>query len=160
MGKGGPLDRLFLRGRPFQEPVRRRKRHAHRLSPNSAPAPSEPCVGTFCSVDGVLVVDRTILAAAEPYADCLTHLIGHYELWERWRKLGARRLAGLGLPARIAASEYDEHPRGRVVYERPPNRFVIYADRRLQELDTIEAIRRAFGLLEAKVAVRSDPHYR
>ena len=130
------------------------------LSPNAAAAPSEPYVGIFWSVDNVLVIDRATLAAAEPYGDCLTHPVGHYELWERWRKLGAWRLAALRLPARIVASEYDEHPRGRVVYERPPNRFVIYADRRLQEPETIAAIRRVFGLDKAEVEVRSDAHYK
>jgi hypothetical protein len=39
-------------------------------------------------------------------------------------------------------------------------RFVIYADRRLQRPDIIDALKIAFGLIEAEVIVRSDSHYR
>ena len=80
--------------------------------------------------------------------------------WEQWHRLGGPRLAALGLPAQIASSEYDEWPRGRIVYEQPARRFVIYADRRLQAPDLIAAVRTAFGLTGAEAAVKSDLHYR
>lgn len=47
------------------------------------PASPEPCVGIFWRVGGVLVVDRSTLAEAEPYGDPLTHAAGHYERWEQ-----------------------------------------------------------------------------
>jgi len=119
-----------------------------------------PRVGIFWRVGGVLVVDHSTLAEAEPYGDCLTHPAGHYERWEQWRKLGASRLAALGLPRRIASTEYDEWPRGRIVYEKPTRRFVIYADRRLQAPDVIAAVKTAFGLDRLDAVVRSDLHYR
>ena len=121
---------------------------------------SDPSVGIFWRVGGVLVTDRSTLAEAEPYGDCLTHAAGHYERWEQWRKLGATRLAALGLPAQIASTEYDEWPRGRIVYEKPARRFVLYADRRLQTPDVIAAVRSAFGLDNSEAIVRSDAHYR
>jgi hypothetical protein len=83
-----------------------------------------------------------------------------YERWEQWRKLGASRLAELGLPRQIASTEYDGWPRGRIVYEKPAQRFVIYADRRLQTPDVIAVVRSAFGLDNSEAIVRSDPHYR
>lgn len=131
-----------------------------RVVPHLAHAPSGPCVGIFWSVDGALVVDRVSLAQAEPYGGCLTSPAGHYELWERWRKMGVARLKSLGLPARIATSEYDEHPRGRVVYEQSSSRFVLYADRRLQSPEIVAALKCAFGIAEVEVAVMSDLHYR
>ena len=103
-----------------------------------------------------LVIDRSTLEEAEPYGDRLTHAAGHYERWENWRELGAERLRALGFPDRIASTEYDEWPRGRIVYETPAKRFVLYADRRLQEPGTIDALKRAFDLLEAEVVVMSD----
>jgi hypothetical protein len=36
-------------------------------------------VGIFWRVDDFLVVDRSTLAKAEPYGDCVTHAAGHYE---------------------------------------------------------------------------------
>jgi hypothetical protein len=38
-----------------------------------------------------------------------------------------------GFPAQIAWTEYDDWPRGRVVYQKPTQLFVLYADRRLQK---------------------------
>ncbi len=117
-------------------------------------------VGIFWRVGGVLVTDRSTLAEAESYGDCLTHAGGHYELWEQWRRLSAPRLASLGLAAHIASTEYDEWPRGRIVYEQPEPRFIIYADRRVQAPEVIGAVTTAFGLDGAQAVVKSDLHYR
>jgi hypothetical protein len=124
------------------------------------PAFRETSVGIFWHVRHVLVTDLSILAEAEPYGDCLTHAAGHYERWEQWRRLGAPRLAALGLPAQIASTEYDEWPRGRIIYEKPAQRFVIYADRRLQAPKIIVAVKTAFGLDGSEAVVKSDLHYR
>jgi hypothetical protein len=118
------------------------------------------CVGIFWYVAGVLVVDRSALSEAETYGDCLTHAAGHYQRWQEWQALGVTRLAAMGYPVPIASTEYDEWPRGRIVYETPVQRFVIYADRRLQAPATIDAIKTAFGLGDAEVIVKSDLHYR
>jgi hypothetical protein len=130
------------------------------VAPADALAPTAPAVGIFWCVDGVLVIDWTALDAAESYGDCLTHAAGHYERWETWRALGAARLAAAGYPARISSSEYDDWPRGRIVFEAQARRFVLYADRRLQKPDIIEALKAAFGLTEAQIIVKSDSHYR
>jgi len=130
------------------------------VAPQAALAPRSPAVGIFWRVNGVLVVDRSTLDEAEAYGDCITHAAGHYDRWEEWRVLGAARLASIGYPGHIASTEYDQWPRGRIVYEVPTQRFVLYADRRLQKPDTVDALKTAFGLIQAKVMVRSDAHYR
>jgi hypothetical protein len=122
--------------------------------------PTQPSLGIFWRVAGVLVIDSSILDEGEPYGDCITHAAGHYERWEDWRALGAERLRASGFPDRIASSEYDEWPRGRIVYETLAQRFVLYADRRLQTPSLIDALKTAFGLHEADGIVMSDPHYR
>lgn len=130
------------------------------LAPPDTGTRPEPAVGIFWRVADALVVDRTPLSCAEPYGDCLTHGPGHYERWEAWQRLGARGLRERGYPGAILGTEYDEWPRGRVVYEVPSARFVLYADRRLQQPATLAALRAAFGLDAATVVVRGDPHYR
>ena len=130
------------------------------LAPNAAHSPTPPAVGIFWRVDGFVVIDRSTLDAAEPYGDCLTHAAGHYERWLEWQLLGAPGLRALGYPGAIATTEYDEWPRGRIVYEVVLRRFVLYADRRLQKPEIIAALKGAFGLSDAEVVVRSDPHYR
>lgn len=130
------------------------------LAPNAAQSPTPPAVGIFWRVDGIVVVDRSTLDTAEPYGDCLTHAAGHYERWLEWQLLGAPSLLALGYPVAIATTEYDDWPRGRVVYEVVPRRFVLYADRRLQKPVIIATLKEAFGLSDAAVVIRSDAHYR
>jgi hypothetical protein len=108
----------------------------------------------------VLITDSVPLSQGEPYGNCITHPRGHYEMWERWRRAGAFWLAHNGLPTAICQTEYEEHPRGRIVYERSADLFVIYADRRLQSARTINRIVEAFRLPAERFAVRSDDHYR
>jgi hypothetical protein len=132
------------------------------VAPTAALALTPPAVGIFWRVDGVLVVDRSTLDEGDPYGDCLTHAAGHYERWQEWQALGMTRLTALGYPSRIAWTEYDQWPRGRIVYQTATQRFVLYADRRLQQPALIDALKTAFGLEDAKVKVivRSDSHYR
>ncbi len=125
--------------------------------PKAAIAPS---VGIFWRVDGALIVDRSTLDEAEPYGDCITHASGHYERWQEWQAWGGTRLVAKGYPVVIASTEYDEWPRGRVVYETPQRRFILYADRRLQRPEGVGAIKKAFGLADVETVVRSDSHYR
>jgi hypothetical protein len=51
---------------------------------------------------------------------------GHYEIWEQWRKNTSNGRPGLDFL--IATDEYEEWPRGRIVYSSPHDRFVLYAD--------------------------------
>jgi hypothetical protein len=130
------------------------------LTPRTALGPTPPAVGIFWRVAGVLLVDRSALDEAETYGDCITHAAGHCERWQEWQALGATQLVSMGYPMRIVSTEYDEWPRGRIVYETLAQRFVVYADRRLQAPDTVDAIKAAFGLGDAEVIVKSDLHYR
>ena len=125
---------------------------------------SEPSVGIFWGVRNGseldLVTDHTPLPQAEAYGDALTHPRGHSEVWDAWQHLGPARAARLGLPAAISCSEYDEHPRGRIVYDTVAETFIVYADRRLQTSAFLARIIAAFCLPVARTVVRSDSHYR
>jgi hypothetical protein len=111
-------------------------------------------------VSGYLVVDYSAVSDAEPYGDCVTHATGHYDRWQRWQALGAGALVAAGLPKSILWSEYDEWPRGRIVYETPGDRFVLYADRDLQRPDIVAALKAIFAIDTGDVVVKSDLHYR
>ena len=130
-----------------------------KIAPAAARTSIGPSIGIFWKIDDVLLLDRSPLSQAELYGDCLTHPEGHYEQWERWRRLGARQLRLLDYPTVIAATEYEEWPRGRVVYDRPQELFIIYADRRLQTRAFVGNLVAAFGLSEQNWRVMSDDHY-
>jgi hypothetical protein len=122
-----------------------------------------PCVGIFWAfiTDGTVsfAVDSIPLSEAEDYGDFLTHPRGHYEVWENWQALGSVRLKKRGLPTRIVSVEYEVVPRGRIVFDRPSETFLIYADRKLQDVRIIEQIVRLFGLSGKDYVIRSDSHY-
>lgn len=124
---------------------------------------SQPCVGIFWRVaqeaGSKLVCHVVSLEEADPYGDFLTHPTGHYEIWEGWKQAGVMALKSMGLPPEIAFTEYEDHPRGRVVYNSVSREFTIYADRRLQGRKTIADLAELFGIERSKFVVRSDSHY-
>ncbi len=134
--------------------------HSFPLNAPTYSAAASPSVGIFWHVGDHVVVDYSVLDEAEEYGDCLTHATGHYDRWQQWQCLGGRALLAAGYPKSILSTEYDEWPRGRVVYETPANRFILYADRRLQRPEIVAALKSIFGIAAADVVVKSDLHYR
>lgn len=124
-----------------------------------------PHVGIFWRImpkdqPALLVCDMIPLSQAEPYGACLGYPLGHMERWESWRSLGGRALARLGLPSCIGHHEYEDFPRGRIVYRRTDQRFIAYADVRLQGKASRAAIVSRFALEAQRVMFALDSHYR
>lgn len=65
----------------------------------------------------------------------------------------------MGLPIEVASSEYEEHPRGRVVFDRRAERFIIYADQKLQVKAITDDVKALFAIVDRNCLVRSDSHY-
>lgn len=108
----------------------------------------------------IILVDAASLANAEPYGDFLTHPRGHYEVWTQWQKTRTAPVTNRFILQAIADHEYEFFPRGRIVYNTATRGFILYADRRLQQIATITAIANEFGLTLGAFVVRSDAHYR
>ena len=124
-----------------------------------------PCVGIFWGVTEqgrglILLADKTPVDQAESYGDCITHSKGHYEYWNELSWLGAAGLTRVGLPTAPAWYEYEDFPRGRIVYWPKTNRFVIYADHRLQTASIIARIVAMYDIPAGCYDIRSDSHYR
>ena len=108
---------------------------------------------------GVAVLAHAIaLTEAEAYGDCLTDPLSHYDAWEATKR-GRSALAPLDEAARalIARSEYEDWPRGRVVYDGAAQSFIVYADR---QIFPHAALVRAHFSLPPDAPFRTDPHYR
>lgn len=120
---------------------------------------SEPArVGIFWRLDRALLVDCVPLADAEPYGEHLTHG-GHHEHWTMLAAMNGRERRALSVPETVCWTEYDDWPRGRVVFHQPTARFTVYADRTLQTPSIIAEIVRRFSLPSDRTDVRSDAHY-
>jgi hypothetical protein len=96
------------------------------------------------------------LDQAEPYGDCLTYGPGHYETWAHWRR---DRTVEPALRALVRSHEYENWPRGRIVFDQSRDLFIIYADRKLLTPATIARLKTQFHLPTERIEVQSDFHY-
>jgi hypothetical protein len=93
----------------------------------------------------------------EPYGDCLTYGPGHYETWAHWRR---DRTVEPALRAIVRSYEYEDWPRGRIVFDQSRDLFIIYADRKLLTPATIARLETQFQLPEERTEIQSDLHYK
>jgi len=110
----------------------------------------EPRVGIFWLVGGKLLADTSSLDEAEPYGDFLTHPEGHAEVWERYRR--DRTV--------YPESEYEEAPRGRVMFNTWTRKFTLLADRCILKRKAFVAQIKRELHLPKNTEVRGDSHYR
>ena len=78
----------------------------------------EPRLGIFWLVGGKLIMESAPVSAAEPYGGQLTHPRSHSELWQQYQRAGS-------VPADM---EFDQPPRGRVMFDTRSQRFTVLAD--------------------------------
>jgi hypothetical protein len=110
-----------------------------------------PHVGIFWLLNGKLVFDSTPLGEAEPYGGHLTHPRSHIAVWGQWR-LGGR------VPGE---SEYEEFPRGRVMFNTKTQRFTLLADRCiLRDKDMVSRVMSELHLPSKNTHKGTDAHYR
>jgi hypothetical protein len=120
-----------------------------------------PHLGIFWLVQTPVGKARLLAAGcpldqAEPYGDCLTYGAGHYETWAHWRR---DRPVDAALRAIARSYEYEDWPRGRIVFDRSRDLFTLYADRKLLTPATIARIATQFHLPAGRTEVTSDGHY-
>ena len=109
----------------------------------------EPEVGIFWLIAGRLVFDSTPVSQAENYADCKNHGGSHLGRWDKFF------LAGV-----VPQGEYEEHPRGRTVFNIDSRQYTIYADRCIiRKKSVVRQIIRQMGL-PRDTKISTDPHYR
>lgn len=111
----------------------------------------EPRVGIFWLADGKLIFDATPVSSAEVYGDCLGHAKSHLEYWTGLQRAGI-------IPADF---EYEDLPRGRIVFNMRSRQYIVYADKCiLEKLNIVRKILHDFGLHEDGTVLSSDEHYR
>jgi len=109
-----------------------------------------PEVGIFWVVDSKPVIDGTPLNEAEDYGGFKTHARSHDQMWSVFRRNNI-------VPRDL---EYDEVPRGRVVYDIKTRTFTFYADRCiLKNKQLVNKIKGSMNL-PSSVKDSTDSHYR
>jgi hypothetical protein len=107
-----------------------------------------------------LIAHAVPLGKADPYGDMLTVDMGHFEYWSVLARRGAPALRKAGIPTAPVWSEYEEWPRGRVLYDRVVRRFVIRADRQLHRPVFVRLIGERFRIAMEDAMILTDDHYR
>jgi|ERR1039458_8925127 hypothetical protein len=111
----------------------------------------EPRVGIFWLIEDRLIIDSTPISSAEPYGECLNHPTGHIDYWTEHQRLG-------DLPC---DTEYEGHPRGRVVYNTKTGRYSFCADRCiLRKKAVVKRIMKAMHLPIELTKILTDSHYK
>jgi hypothetical protein len=108
-----------------------------------------PEVGIFWWYDGQLLASSWAIAEGEAAGDWVNGREDHITFWPVLQRQ---------LP-KIRSIEYEDVPRGRVIYCRSTRVFQVYMDARLFTRPVKRAIRVRFGLAAAKVRFGKDPHY-
>jgi len=108
-----------------------------------------PQVGIVFLVDGKLHIDGTPLNDAPGYGDFRIHEKDHYSYWNELLRVHA-----------VPKGEYDEYPRGRVVYDTRTRSFTLFLDQCiLKHKDVVKKIR-VWMHLPSRTPVETDSHYR
>jgi len=107
-------------------------------------------LGIFWFIRGRLLVDTTPLSEAELYGDFLTHPRGHAAVWEQRQQNGT-------LPEEM---EYEEQPRGRVMFNTKTFKFTLLADRCILKRKAWVAQVKKELRLPRDTNVGGDTHYR
>jgi len=85
--------------------------------------------GMISSANGAcLLAASCVLDEAELYGDYLTFVPYHYEIWRGWRRSREQDAAARAV---VRAHEYEDWPRGRIVFDRARDSFIHYCDRKL-----------------------------
>ena len=132
-------------------------------APDAPEVSNVPQIGIFWRIQTAraaptLLVDCVPISEGEPYGDFLTHG-GHYEFWSMLAAMSSPVLRQRGFPDVVKWSEYEEWPRGRVVFHVPSNRFVIYANRKLRNPPMVQEIMQRISLPSDRTDLRGDSHY-
>jgi hypothetical protein len=121
-------------------------------------------LGLFWAVEDhgrpVLIAHAVSMEQATPYGDMLTVETGHFEFWTGLARRGPRLLRAAGIPTAPVWSEYEEWPRGRVLYDCAARRITIRADRQLHRPAFVRLIADRFRFVTADASVLPDDHYR
>jgi len=111
----------------------------------------EPKVGIFWVVRGRVITLGYPVSEAVAYGDCDTYEPSHVDQWGVLQRTGT-------VPPEC---EYEEFPRGRVMFNRRTERFLLLADKCiLRDKRALSKIMKELGLPATKTALGRDSHYR
>jgi hypothetical protein len=127
------------------------KEHMNKTKAVGSKQDPEARVGIFWMHENRLIIDSVPLPDAERYGDCIGYAGSHIDFWTKLQREGAVS----------PDAEYDEPPRGRVVYDIQTGGFVLYADTCiLRRRGMVQTIISKLSLPVESTETKTDAHYR
>lgn len=110
-------------------------------------------IGIFWVFNGSVFGDKTpIDKCSQSVTDLIDSDVTHVDSWERHGHFRT-------INPQLAYFEYQEVPRGRVLFQLRTQRFLVYLDKKLMNKVTKKAIADYFGFLPSQADWKSDAHY-
>ncbi len=106
-------------------------------------------VGIFWVFRGSLLAATWALKDGEEYGDAVNGLSDHVNYWPQFQKQNPE----------LRKLEYQEVPRGRVLFSKAAQKFIVYMDKLLHEPKIKRAILKKFDLPVAQTRFLTDLHY-
>ena len=104
------------------------------------------CVGPFFLISGKIYSLKISILEGEQTGDFVNHPKSHFDFFKE-------------IP-HGPYDDYENYPRGRVVYNKIKNVFYIYADKIITSNEqVIDCIKKDYNLENERVIVRRDSHY-
>jgi len=110
---------------------------------------ASPKVALFFYYEGKVIQGSTPVIAAKEIQGWKNHDMSHYDFWDIYKIINRK----------FKDIEYEEIPRGRVVYNVDDDKFILYIDKCLKKPDILSQLMGAFSLPMEKTKVEFDGHY-
>lgn len=108
-----------------------------------------PKVALFFYHDGKVLQASTPVIDAEDVGGWKNHDMSHADYWDIYQIINRK----------FRDIEYEEIPRGRVVYNVPKDQFTLFVDLCLNKPDILAQLMGTFSLPSAKTEIGFDEHY-
>jgi hypothetical protein len=106
-------------------------------------------VGIFWVFEGKLLAAPFVLADGVEYGDAINGATDHVHYWPKFH----------GAHPALRYLEYQEVPRGRVLFMKPTQEYHVYMDKTLFKPRIKQAITAEFDLQTSTTTFLLDPHY-
>lgn len=107
-------------------------------------------VGIFWFFRGEIIADAIPVAEGDQYGKYVNNPLSHHDYWNALRKKERR----------LSAYEYDQVPRGRVVYDNEEDRYLVYGSERFVQDEAQKAlVCSIFHLVPTKTSFKAEKPY-
>lgn len=107
-------------------------------------------VGIFWIFDGMLIPESIPHTEGEEYGEFVNGKTSHYDFWRSVQRLVPK----------LRDYEYEQIPRGRVIYSRRDGKFHIYGSEQFVKNEAEkQMVLKAFSIAASEAVFRFDEHY-